>query len=336
MYRISKTQTVYAMDAANAPVLTVPSGSRIVFETCDCFEDQISDAAQEFGGVDWSRVNPATGPVFVQQAEVGDVLVVEIETITLAKRAVMVTMPKLGVMGAHLSAPIIRVIEVGDTEAVLPGNIRVPLNPMIGVIGTAPAGAGISCGTPGAHGGNMDCKIIAPGTTLYLPVNVPGALLAMGDLHAAMGDGEVSVCGMEIAGEVCVRVSVLKGRALPTPMAQTADAIYTIASALLLDDAANLAACNMVQFIHEATKAVVAGAMAQGADMTAASASTGSPVSPVSTVTTASATLPLSLDDAVNLLSVAGNLQICQVVDPLKTCRYQLPKTIAAQLGISL
>jgi amidase len=156
----------------------------------------------------------------------------------------------------------------------------------------------VACGVPDAHGGNMDCKIITEGTTLYLPVNVPGALLALGDLHAAMGDGEVSVCGMEIAGEVTVRVSVIRDRVLPTPMAQTADTLYTIASSRLLDDAANLAARNMASFV-----ASEAG---------------------------------LSTDDAVNLLSVAGNLQICQVVDPQKTCRYALPKSIAEQLGISL
>ena len=71
---------------------------------------------------------------------------------------------------------------------------------MIGVIGTAPAEGTISCGTPDAHGGNMDTKIITEGTTLLLPVNVPGALLAMGDLHAGMGDGEVGISGLEIKG----------------------------------------------------------------------------------------------------------------------------------------
>src|SRR6185437_13220666 len=97
----------------------------------------------------------------------------------------------------------------------------------------------ISCGTPDKHGGNMDSKVIREGTTLYLPVNVPGALLALGDLHAAMGDGEVAVCGVEIAGEVTVTVEVIKGQAWKLPLAQTADAVYTIASEKLLDDAAN-------------------------------------------------------------------------------------------------
>src|SRR6185437_1497878 len=94
----------------------------------------------------------------------------------------------------------------------------------------------ISCGTPDKHGGNMDSKVIREGTTLYLPVNVPGALLALGDLHAAMGDGEVAVCGLEIPGEVTVKVDVIKGKEWKLPMAKTADHLYTIASEKLLDD----------------------------------------------------------------------------------------------------
>ncbi|MBE1161639.1 acetamidase/formamidase family protein [Dyella sp. 7MK23] len=286
------------MGPEQAPALRIAGPGTLVFETCDCFEDQIQSADAAFGELDWQRVNPATGPVYIDEAQPGDVLAVHIERIALNRQAVMVTAPKLGVCGDQISAPTIRVIPIADGHATLPQGVRVPLNPMIGVIGTAPAGAPVSCGTPDAHGGNMDCKIIAEGTTLYLPVNVPGALLAMGDLHAAMGDGEVSVCGMEIAGEVTVRVAVLKNHELPTPMAQTADAIYTIASAPLLDDAANLAARNMASFVSKR-----AG---------------------------------MSIDDAVNLLSVAGDLQICQVVDPQKTCRYALPKSIARQLNISL
>lgn len=301
-YTVSKDQLIYAMSSANAAVLEVASGSTVVFETCDCFEDQIQSADAVYDGLDWSRINPATGPVYVTDAEPGDVLALRIDQIALAGQAVMLTGPKLGVAGDRLKAAKIRVIPIADGFAILPDGIRIPLNPMIGVIGTAPAGAAISCGTPDAHGGNMDCKIITEGTTLYLPVNVPGGLLALGDLHAAMGDGEVSVCGMEIAGEVTLRITLIKAQdlpsGLPTPMAQTAAAFYTIASAKLLDDAANMAANQMVDFICAQTT--------------------------------------MSIDDAVNLLSVAGNLQICQVVDPLKTCRYELPKTVANQLGLKL
>ena len=84
----------------------------------------------------------------------------------------------------------------------------------------------------------MDCKLIGTGTTLYLPVNCEGALLAMGDLHAVMGDGEVAVCGAEIAGKVTVRVTVVKNALLPTPFLLTEEKAVAIYSAPTLDEAA--------------------------------------------------------------------------------------------------
>ena len=176
--------------------------------------------------------------------------------------------------------------------------MRVPLNPMGGVIGVAPAGEAISCGTPDSHGGNMDCKMITAGSTLWLPVNVPGALFGLGDLHAAMGDGEVSVCGLEIPGEVLVELTVVKNRRLPLPMLENSETLFTLASALTLDDAAALATRNMAHFIADNTS--------------------------------------LALAEAISILSIAGDLQICQVVDPLKTCRYALPKSVAEQLSLSI
>lgn len=299
MIKINKQQVIYAMARENPPAITVESGSEVIFETCDCFSDQITAQDAVFHELDWQRVNPATGPVFVNGAKPGDVLRVDIQRIRFTRdHAVMVTAPELGVIGDELSAPEVSIVPVSNGKATLAGNIDVALRPMIGVIGVAPAGEAISCGTPGSHGGNMDCKEIVEGSTLWLPVNVEGALFALGDLHAAMGDGEVSVCGLEIPGEVTVTLSVIKNRSLPTPMLENADTLYTLASSLTLDDAATLATRNMAHFI---------------ADNSA-----------------------LSLAEAINIMSITGDLEICQVVDPLKTCRFALPKTVAAQFSLSI
>lgn len=295
MYRVSKDHLVYAMSPANSPVQKVEDGARIVFETCDCFEDQIISVDTPFNELDWNRINPATGPVYVEGAEPGDILAVSIERIAIADHGVMVTGPDLGVIGDDLQENVIRMIPVRDGKALFSEKLELPLTPMIGVIGTAPAEESVSCGTPGTHGGNMDCKMIKEGTVLYLPVNVPGALLAMGDLHAAMGDGEVAVCGVEIAGEVTVSVSVIKGKLWRLPMAKTADSLYVIASKRKLDDAATCATRNMVHFLE----------MECG----------------------------MNKHDAIALLSIAGNLQICQVVDPLKTARFQLSLEVLEKLG---
>ena len=294
MVRVPK-QLIYNMSATHKPVLSVPSGSTLVFETCDCFEDQITSEQTPFQALDWARINPATGPVFIEGADPGDMLEIKIEKMVLRDHGVMVTGPDMGILGDELTENSIRIIPIRKGEAFFREDVKIRLNPMIGVIGTAPVGEDISCGTPGRHGGNMDCKVIGEGTTLYLPVNVPGGLLALGDLHAAMGDGEVSVCGVEVSGEVTLSVVVIKGKQWALPFLKSSKAIYMIASEKSLDDATTRATKNMVHFLVNECA--------------------------------------LSSDDAITLLSIAGNLQICQIVDPLKTVRMELPLSILDQLG---
>ena len=294
MYQVPK-KLIYNMSATHKPVLSVPSGSTLVFETCDCFEDQITSEQTPFQALDWARINPATGPVFIEGAEPGDMLKVTIEKIEIRDHGVMVTGPDMGVLGDELTENTIRIIPIRQDKAFFTENVELPLNPMIGVIGTAPASEDISCGTPGNHGGNMDCKIIGEGATLYLPVNVPGALLALGDLHAAMGDGEVSVCGVEVSGEVTLSVMVIKGKHWQLPLVRNSTSLYMIASEKSLDEATIRASKNMVDFLVNECG--------------------------------------LTNYDAINLLSIAGNLQICQIVDPLKTVRMELPLSVLAQLG---
>lgn len=295
MVRINKQHMIYAMSASHKPVARVSSGATVVFETCDCFEDQIQTEDTVFAELDWNRINPATGPLIIEDAEPGDILKVKIHKIGIDDHGVMVTGPGLGVIGDQLSENKIRIIPIQNDRAIFSSEIELPLNKMIGVIGTAPTEGEISCSTPDYHGGNMDSVIIREGTELYLPVNVKGALLAMGDLHAAMGDGEVAVCGIEIAGEVTVEVEVLKQKNWPLPMAITSDHIYTIASTPLLDDAANLATRNMVQVLETECK--------------------------------------LDKHDAIALMSATGQLQISQVVDPNKTSRFGMPRNLLEQLG---
>jgi amidase len=294
---IAKDHLIYALSPDNPPIARVQDGETVTFHTCDCFEDQINRADQDFGELDWERINPATGPVYVEGAEPGDLLAVHIEHIELADRGVMTTGPNLGVLGDELTANVIRMIPIEAGNAIFSPDLSLPLRPMIGVIGTAPAAEAIACGTPGHHGGNMDCKRITAGACLILPVNVPGALLAMGDLHATMGDGEVAVCGVEIAGSVTVRLEVLKDKTWPAPMIVNDDAVITIASELTLDDAATCSVKNMVRWLESECG--------------------------------------MDTEEATFLLSAAGDLRVCQVVDPLKTCRFELPRWIAERRGFA-
>ncbi len=295
MLTIKRDTVVYAMSPDNAPAAKVNSGDTILFETMDCFGGQIVRPEDRMGTLDWSRINPATGPVYVEGAEPGDTLKVEILRIDLDKQAATVEAPGEGITGLDAAEENTKILPVAEGKVVFNEAITLEECAMIGVIGTAPAEGAIATGTPADHGGNMDCKRIGAGTTLYLPVNVPGALLAMGDLHAVMGDGEVCVCGAEIAGEVTVRVSVVKGTTLPLPFLVTKQHAMAIYSAQGLDAAAQGATLRMRRFLIDQVH--------------------------------------MADHEAGMLLSLAGDLRICQCVDPNKTCRMEVALPLLEKLG---
>lgn len=287
MQIITSDKRIYSMDKDHAPNAYCESGDTVCFETLDCYGGQITNKSQKPGASGFSGINPATGPLYVKSAQPGDILKIEIVCIELDDQALMVDAPGMKLLGPFLPDKETRFIPIRDGKLVFNDKISLDVRAMIGVIGTAPEGEGIGTGTPGKHGGNMDCAEIIEGTTLYLPVYCEGALLAMGDLHAVMGDGEVSVCGAEIAGRVTVAVHVIKNRSLPTPFLVNNTHAMTICSAITADQALDDAAVAMHRFLTKE-----AG---------------------------------FSAHDASMLLSLSGNLRICQIVDPKKTARMEMP-----------
>ena len=169
---------------------------------------------------------------------------------------------------------------------------------MIGVIGVAPAGDPVNCGTPGSHGGNMDNTAIGAGATLYFPVAAEGALFGLGDMHAVMGDGEVSVSGAEVAGWATVTLTALPDLSVPDPLIQTATHLGVIASAESLDAASDRAVHEMVDLLCDRTG--------------------------------------MGADEAVMLLSLVADVQVCQMVDPEKTVRFMVPNYVLDALGFKL
>ncbi|QHA94149.1 acetamidase [Bacillus sp. N1-1] len=288
---------IYDFNKTHKPVKIVPSGTSVQIVTYDCFENQLQTEEDEITGIDWNRVNPATGPIYVKDALPGDVLKVSIEKIEIGDQGVMVVGPDLGVMGHRLKEMESKMIPIQDGVARF-NDISIPLNPMIGVIGVAPEGDGVSCGTPGAHGGNMDNKMIKEGAVLYFPVFAEGALFGLGDFHAAMGDGEVSVSGIEVPGKATVKLEVIKGESLVQPMLENAEVVTQIASAATLDKAVTLATELMVDRVVEKSG--------------------------------------MSVSEATMLMSAIGQVEVCQVVDPLLTARFVVPKWLEQQLGVRL
>jgi amidase len=129
----------------------------------------------------------------------------------------------MGQLHELVDAPVTQVFRVEGDTIHMNDRISFPLRPMVGVIGCATGGETLSNGFAGEHGGNLDNHLHGPGATVYIPVRQPGGMLAIGDMHASMGDGEICFTGVEIAGEVTIRVGLLKGKQGTWPVTELAD-----------------------------------------------------------------------------------------------------------------
>lgn len=288
---------IYEFNKNNTYTKKVTSGTTLTIETYDCFQNQIQTPETEVEAIDWDKINPATGPIYVEDALPGDVLKVTIENIDIGDQGVMVVGPELGIMGDRFDKMESKILPIKH-DKVLFNDLELPINKMIGVIGVAPEGEGVNCGTPGAHGGNMDNKMVTEGATLYFPVFTEGALFGLGDFHAAMGDGEVSVSGIEVPGAATVTLEVIKGETLRHPLLENDEAFTQIVSADTLDEAAKEATREMIDRIVEKS---------------------GLPIAEVTM-----------------LMSAVGQVEICQIVDPLMTARFVVPKWLLEKLNITL
>jgi amidase len=296
-HRIPRENVFFAFSSSMKPVARLRQGEAAVMETHDCFQGQLTSERDLISALDWSHVNPATGPVFVEGAKPGDILRVDISSIELAGQSTMVTIPGEGALGDVISKMETAVLTREKSELLFRA-LRLPVRPMIGVIGVAPADGEVPNGTPGPHGGNMDCRLITSGASLYLTVAVEGALFGAGDLHAAMGDGEVVVCGAETAGEIGFTAQVVDLPGLPTPMVENDEVVAVIVAASTADEAAAVATHRMAKFLT---------------DM-----------------------VGIPLNDAGMLMSLVGELRFCQIVDPLKTVRFEMPRKILQAYGFRM
>jgi acetamidase/formamidase len=219
----------YTWDVDNEPVLTIESGDSVVYETRDVSDNQIGPdtTADVIPSLDWQRVYPLAGPIALEGAEPGDTLVVEIVDMQTRGWGYTAILPGLGLLPDEFPGPYLRVFDLTSGDfAYLRDDIAIPVEPFFGTMGVCPAGASRQAVMPpGAFGGNMDTRQLVRGTTLYLPVQVEGALFSCGDAHAAQGDGEVCVTGIEAPMYGELRFSLEKNRSLPAPQFRTAGAL---------------------------------------------------------------------------------------------------------------
>ena len=282
---------VYEFTPDLEPVETVEPGTRLTVETVDSLEGEVQSEDDLLATVP-EEVNAATGPIEVEGTEPGDVLAVEIEEIRLTEATGrVITIDGFGLLDGHegIDAPRTEMTPV-DGDAIRFRDLEVPVSPVIGTIGVAPAEDAYTTLVPHDHGGNLDTTDITAGNTVYFPVFQEGAMLAMGDCKAAMADGEMCGTGSEIATEIDLTLELLEEPAigLERPLIETPDAWKTVASAETLEEACELANRDAIRLL--------------------------------------SAEHDFDLTQAYQFSSLVGGLEISQVVDPLVTVRNAVPK----------
>lgn len=288
MKKLSAEKVIFSFSAEHEPVMAVDVPVRMEIQTKDCFFNQLREPEDKVDQIDWDVINPATGPVYINGAEPGDTLKVTINEIDLDEKGCVCCMEGEGTLGDQIEGTHVRIVPIENGEAVFSDDIRISVDPMIGVIGVAPEGHAVNTGTPGKHGGNMDNTMIRKGAVLYLPVAAEGALFALGDVHAVMGDGEIGVTGLEIPAHVDVTLELIKGGTPEYPVLEDPEHISVIVSAETTDEASEKAADLMKDILYQKTG--------------------------------------MSVPDIIMLMSLVGDLQFCQIVDPLKTVRFVFPK----------
>jgi acetamidase/formamidase len=288
------------------PRLTIDSGDVVHMECVDSSGGQVkpSSDVEDFLAIDRGRIHALTGPIAIRNAEPGDSLAVEILEVAHKGWGWSSTIPGLGFLKERFHDPWLFHWElIGDATRSLAPAV-VPLRPFCGVMGVAPAEPGeFRTRPPGVFGGNMDVRELSAGSTLYLPVLNPGALFSAGDAHAAQGDGEVCINGIECPADVSLRFHLLKNRPLSGPLVESGHAKLSSPEWIVVESATDAMAA-----AKAATNRMI--------DLLAAKAG-------------------LSEIHAYLLCSVAMNLRLSQVVnEPILTVSAALAKS--ALPGIKL
>ena len=273
MIRIKKENHTYYYDKQNKPASKISVGDKIIFETFDCWCDQLKKEKDLVNSIDMSHMNPNTGPVFINGSAPGDVLVIKILDIKCEDHGILTLIPGEGVLRQYINAPLTKIVRIENGKTIFNNDIAINNKPHIGTIGTTPFGR-IATGLIGNHGGNIDCPEIGIGTKLYFPVFVEGALLQMGDIHANMGESEICI-GVECGAEVTIEIiKIIKDRFIPAPIIESKEYWYVVSNAPSLKEAIRIGSKRMADFISQK--------------------------------------LEVSLEDATLLVSITGNVRIAQ------------------------
>jgi acetamidase/formamidase len=282
----------YVWDNALAPALEIESGAAVELHVRDASDEQIhrDSGVEDVTKLDFTHVNPVSGPVFVKGAKPGDVLAVELLELRPPAWGWTAIIPGFGLLADEYPEPWLRISDIDAERATVcfADAIALPYRPFPGTIGVAPEEPGEHpILPPSRFGGNMDTKHLRAGATLFLPVGAEGALFSLGDTHAAQGDGEVCGTAIEAAMDVVLRLSVRRDFAIDAPQYHVPE------GALAQSEASSYHVCTGVgPDLMEATRDAVRA-----------------------TITYLGERYGLDREEAYALTSVAADLRIHEIVD---------------------
>ena len=257
---ITEENKIYAFSPSAQPIATVADGETVEIYTWDCFSNKLVDNDQIPSKTIYKYGNPQTGPIFVEGAQPGDTLAIDILSIEFTRDwAVSAHLLRGGGLEANedhyiLHRPIDEQTFIynrrGD-EFYYNDKLHFGLDPFMGTIATATEMEVISSSHPFRNGGNLDCPVIKPGNTVYLPVSVPGAYFYTGDCHVRQGQGEACAVAMEIACKVVMRFRVIKEQKIEWPRVENDKEIICIGIASPMEQAARQAYSALIKWMCE-------------------------------------------------------------------------------------
>lgn len=290
MKRVTTESVIHVMSKDNPPAIIVSNGETIIVETA---KPGIPDEVftKDYSVVPFpKRVLTITGPIYVEGCEPGDILKIDIKNIELDVNGKMWMGQWMGILMDEVDHCFLKKVKVENNVVHFSEDITFPTTPMIGTIGVAPAGEDIACLIPGEHGANMDALNASIGNSVYLKAQVKGGLLSIGDVHAAMGLGEVLGTGIEIGSTVTMTLSVVKDMDIKHPLIETPTHYEFLVSNVDLFEASKEATRTAISFVQEKNHCV--------------------------------------FDEAYALVGQTSNLKIMQVVNPVFTISIEIPKKV--------
>ena len=293
MKKISAEHLISSYDETNKPCAEVNLQEAFTIETHDriplfSIENKLTENFKD-------RFNPiysVTGPVCINGTRPGDTLRIDILDIKLTRKGIICETPGRAGFGDKIKKARTKIVDIDGSEIVFSEKIRVPANPHIGKLATTPPGSPVSTASPGPHGGNMDNKHLTTGASIFLPVFLAGALISLGDLHAAMGDGESNSSGVEATGEVTLICHLEKSLTVGQPLIVTPTEVQMMGYGKTLELAAKLALDQMALLTSK--------------------------------------TLQIDYLDAAMLISISGDLHVCQIANPLVGVRVSMARELFA------